>query len=169
MNIILIGMRGSGKSTIGQLLADHLHKHFIEMDRVIELEQKKKIQDIVKESGWPKFRELESTLIEDLADVDQTIIATGGGAILEEKNRITLKKTGLLIWLTAPIADLVRRIGVDENRAMLTDASTMEEDLTRVFEERKEIYEQAADYTISTEGKSEEQVVEEIINILQTL
>lgn len=148
-NIILIGMRGSGKSTIGKHLADKLSMAFIETDDCIEKKEGLTTRDIVTQYGWPHFRKTEKEIIESLKNCNNTVIATGGGAIIDNQNREILKQMGLVIWLKAPVDILLQRIGNDQNRPSLTGLSG-KADMQKTWQERLPSYEKMADLTIDT-------------------
>ena len=161
MNIVLIGMRGSGKTTVGKLLARRLGKQFIEMDELIVQRIGLDIPEIVKRYGWEKFREVEEEVTREVAELDNVVNATGGGVVTREENVRELKKKGKLVWLKANTDTLLRRIDNDEYRPSLTGRSPRE-DLEAVLAERTPIYEQVADFIIETEGKKPEEVAEAI-------
>lgn len=161
MNIVLIGMRGCGKTAVGMLLAEKLGKQFIEMDRLIVQRLGLSIPEIVDRYGWKKFRDMEEEVTYEVAKLDNIVNATGGGVVTSDKNIQALKKKGILVWLKASTDTLVKRIGNDEYRPSLTGRS-LREDVEVVLAERRPIYEQAADFIIDTEGKMPEEVAEAI-------
>jgi len=165
MNIVLIGMRGSGKTTVGKLLARKLDKQFIEMDELIVQRAGKSIPEIVSRYGWEKFREVEEQITREVAELDNVVNATGGGVVTREKNIHQLKKKGKLVWLKANLDTLLRRIGDDQYRPSLTGRSPRE-DLEAVLTERAPIYQRVADFIVDTEGKRPEEVAEAIIELL---
>lgn len=167
-NIVLIGMRGSGKSTIGKMLAEKLGKSFTDLDSMLEEKEGMTVAKIVAKNGWEYFREKESVIAQKAAQTTNTVIATGGGVILNEENTKALKQNGTVIYLSAPTDVLIARIGDDPNRAALTDKKTKQEEMEQVFHERKSLYEQAADIMIETSNQTEEQTVEEIISRLSS-
>ncbi len=145
-NIILIGMRGSGKSTLGRQLSKNLNREFIETDRLVEKSAGKKIADIVTHDGWGAFRALEREACEQVCTTTtNAVIATGGGSIVDSKNRTQLKKSGLIVYLSATIETLIKRVARQPKRPMLTDAKRIEDDMAAVFGKRKELYEHTAD------------------------
>jgi shikimate kinase len=103
MNIVLIGYRGTGKSTVGKMLASRLGRELVSTDREIVKRAGRSIPEIVAEHGWEHFRDLESEVCRDLAGRDNLIIDTGGGAILRRENVDVLKRNGRLFWLTASV------------------------------------------------------------------
>lgn len=165
MNIILIGMRGSGKTTIGKLLAHKLGLEFIETDQEIEKITGKNIATVVKQNGWDFFRTVEKEIIQSLKHRNKAVVATGGGVILSQDNIIVLKTLGKLIYLETPVDLLLERVGDDLNRPFLTDAKTSREDVESTMRERDTIYQQEADITINTSKKISE-IIDEIISII---
>jgi shikimate dehydrogenase len=166
MNIVLIGLRGSGKTTVGKILAQKLGREFMEMDELITHKAGLTITEIVEKYGWDKFRDIEEEVTGEIAKIDNIINASGGGIITREKNIIKLKKKGVLVWLQASIDTLVERIGKDTERPPLVKGRTVQEDMEITLKERKRRYQQAADLTINTEDKTPEEVAEDIINLL---
>jgi shikimate kinase len=166
MNIILIGMRGSGKTTVGKILAQKLGREFIEMDELITRKAGLTVPEIVEKYGWGKFRDIEEELTGEVAGRDNVINASGGGVVTRENNIIKLKKSGILVWLQAGVDTLVSRTGEDTDRPPLVEGRTRWEDMEITFKERKPLYQQAADLTINTENKTPEEVADLVINLL---
>ncbi len=151
-NIYLTGMRGSGKSAIGKELAKTLKFDFVDSDKEIERQEKSKIAKIVKEKSWFYFRKKEKYVIRKLARLTNTVIATGGGVILDKENVSTLKKSGKIVVLTAPIEILEARIKNDTNRPPLTNQKTLKKELEELWAKRKEKYENSADFEFDSSG-----------------
>jgi shikimate kinase len=168
MNIVLIGMRGSGKTTVGKILAQKLGKEFIEMDELIAQKAGLSIPEIVEKHGWEKFRDVEEEIAGEVAGRDNIINASGGGVVTREKNIAELKKSGVLVWLQAGADTLVKRIGEDNERPPLVSGRTWREDIEMTLAERESLYQQAADLTINTENKTPEEVVEMVMSLLTT-
>jgi shikimate kinase len=164
MNIVLIGMRGSGKTTVGKLLAEKLGKKFIEMDELIAQRVGRGIPEIVAQYGWGKFREAETEITREVAELDNVVNATGGGVVTREENVRELKRKGKLVWLKADMGTLLRRIGDNQSRPSLT-GKPPQEDLAVVLAERAPIYQRCADVIIDTEDKSPEEVAEAIARV----
>jgi shikimate kinase len=169
MNIILIGMRGSGKTIVAGQLAKKLHKKFIETDDLIVKKIGLPISEIVAKFGWKKFRDLESEVIKKIRGVDDTIISTGGGVVLNKDNRRILKQNGRLIWLSADIEELVKRIGNNKDRPFLIKTKSRKKDIETTFKQRERLYRQAADYVIDTNNKNPSKVAAEITKIIEIL
>jgi shikimate dehydrogenase len=163
MNIVLIGMRGSGKTAVGKILAQRLGRQLIEMDELIVQKAGLTIPEIVTKHGWERFRDLEAEITAEVAKRDNIINATGGGVVVREPNVSRLKQNGLVVWLTAGIDTLLERIGDDESRPLLK-GKTRREDLEITLAERQQLYQKAADITIDTEDKTPEAVAETIVN-----
>lgn len=167
MNIVLIGMRGAGKTTVGKLLAEKLKKEYIETDQEVAKKANMPITDIVAKHGWEYFRQLERYTVEMVAQKDNCIIATGGGVVVNKQNVDALKQHGKLFYLEAPVEVLIERIGDDNNRPSLTGKTSRPEDMKAVMQQRKKLYEEAADAIIETNNKTTSRVSEEIITALE--
>ncbi len=164
MNIVLVGMRGSGKTAVGKLLAEKLGKRFIEMDELIVQKMGMSIPEIVSKHCWDNFREVEAELCREVAQLDDVVNATGGGVVTRQENIRELRKKGKLVWLDVSLDTLLQRIGDDSNRPSLTGKS-QREDMETILKERRPIYERAADYIIDTEDKTPEEIAEVIVQL----
>jgi shikimate kinase len=168
MNIVLIGYRGTGKSTVGKLLARRLGRDLLSTDTEVVKRAKLSIPELVERHGWDYFRDMESTVCRDLAGRDQVIIDTGGGAILRPENVDVLRKNGQLYWLTAGVETISRRIGHDTQRPSLTGGKSFLEEIREVLAQRTPTYQAAADCTIETEGLTVSQVAESILRMISS-
>jgi shikimate kinase len=170
MNIVLIGYRGAGKSTVGRRLATLTEKEFVDTDDLLEERQGEAISEIVESLGWEHFRAMEKRVIEEVSRGDQLVVAAGGGVVLDSENVISLKKNGLVIWLKADRQVLYKRIGLDPrtkaSRPTLTGKGALEE-LEEIMAYREPFYEQAADIQIDTADLGVEEVVESIVSIIE--
>ena len=165
MNIVLIGMRGSGKTTVGRLLATELNLNFIDLDEEITRRAGQSVTEIVAASGWPGFRELESQAARRIAPRHNLVLATGGGIVEREANVRALKADGIIVWLRADATTLCGRIAADEGRPPLTD-SDPETEMRAVLESREPRYAAAADIRIETGGRALPEIVKEISDSL---
>lgn len=163
MNIVLIGYRGTGKSTVGRILAKRLRRMLVSTDAEVVRRAGAPIPELVERHGWEHFRDLESAVCQELAGRDELIIDTGGGAILRPHNVEVLKKNGRVWWLTAEVDTIARRIGRDRNRPSLTGTRSFVDEISEVLAERLPKYQAAADATIATEGLTAPQVAERIL------
>ncbi len=166
-NIVLIGMRGAGKTTIGAILAGQLHRELIPMDALIVYEAGMTIPQIVETHGWERFREIEAQVTQKVARLQGIINATGGGVVLYPENVAALRATGIVFWLDVSVDNTLHRIREDPNRPSLTGKNSHCDDMLAVFAEREPLYRAAAHYIIDTNGKSQTQIAEEIVRILQ--
>ncbi len=165
-NIVLIGMSGVGKTTVGKVLATELNKNFFDTDILIETKFKISIEKIFSLYGETYFRELESKVIEEISNKENLIISTGGGTILE-KNKITrLKKNGILILLDSSINNIVNNLKCSMvNRPLLNDKKGIYNKVKLMYNNRKDLYQSAADYIILVDNKSINEIVFEIRDI----
>ena len=147
MNVILTGMRGTGKSSIGAALAKRLAFQFVDTDVAIESLAGQRIADIVAQCGWPHFRKLERQAISQCAAADRQVIAVGGGALMDDVNAERLKARGVVVLLLCDLAILQRRIGGGDNRPSLTGQGSAVVELANVWETRRARYHEVADLT----------------------
>ena len=166
MNVVLIGYRGTGKSTVGRIVAARLGRVLVSTDAEIVKVAGQRIPEIVEKHGWGYFRDLETKICQELAGRDGIVIDTGGGAILRSQNVEGMKRTGKLFWLTASVETIAKRIGSDTQRPSLTGTKSFVDEIQEVLRERTPKYQAAADYVIETEGKSLPQVADEILGRL---
>lgn len=166
MNIVLIGYRGTGKSTVGKVLATRLGRELVSTDKEIVKRAGRSIPEIVAEHGWEHFRQLESQVCKDLGGRDNLVIDTGGGAILRKENVDAFKRNGTLCWLTASVNTIANRIGGDTQRPSLTGNKSFVEEIQEVLEERIPKYQAAADHIVPTDGRSIKQLVENLLSAL---
>ena len=172
MNLILIGFKHCGKTSVGQALARRLNQPFIDTDLLIERAYNDKHaiylskQNIYHEKGAAYFRALEKQVITDLNKREQGVIATGGGAILDKGSVAHLKTLGPLIYLYASLETLLPRLNTQEIPAIL-DAHAPEQSFKALYEQREPHYKQAADRTLSTEHKSIATIADELLLMLR--
>ena len=166
MNIVLIGYRGTGKSTVGRLLAARLGRELVSTDAEIVKRAKRTIPEIVAQEGWEYFRNLESNICRELADHDKLVIDTGGGAILRTENVEALKKNGSVFWLTASVETIAKRIGDGNQRPSLTGTKSFVDEIQDVLRERTPKYQAAADHSIATDNRSISQLVDMILTLV---
>ena len=163
MNIVLIGYRGTGKSTIGRVLAGKLKYPLIHMDQLIVKKTNMSIPEIVEKHGWGHFRDLESDVAVEVSNMDNCIIDCGGGVILRDKNVKNLKTNGKCFLLKADIETIIKRIQGDSNRPALKEGMSFREEQEKVLKERNPKYKAAADVEIDTSILTVEQAVEKIL------
>jgi shikimate kinase len=161
-----MGYRGTGKSTVGRLLAARLGRELVSTDAEIIKRAQHSIPEIVAQKGWEYFRDLESDICREFAGRDQLVIDTGGGAILRAQNVEALKKNGTVFWLTASVETIVKRIGGDNQRPSLTGTKSFVDEIQDVLRERTPKYQAAADHAIATDNRSVNQLVEAILALI---
>ncbi len=163
MNIVLIGYRGTGKSTVARILGERLQRTVISTDAAIVQEAGQSIPQIVEQSGWDHFRELETRMCRTLQNQTNLVIDTGGGLILKEENVKILKANGKVFWLTAEVPTIVNRISGDTQRPSLSGTKSFVEEIEDILKERTPKYQSAADYTIPTDHETPELIAAQIL------
>jgi shikimate kinase len=166
MNVVLIGYRGCGKSAVGRELAARLGWPFVDTDVLIERRAGLTIRQIFADWAEQGFRALEAAVIAEVAALDQHVISTGGGAVLQGGNAVALKRGGRMVWLTAPPEVLWQRIvndwGRPETRPRMDLAAGLQQ-VREALRERGPIYKQLADVTVDTTDQPIHRVVERIL------
>lgn len=167
--VALVGYRGTGKSTVGRLLAARLNRPFQDADEAVEARAGRSIREIFDERGESAFRDEEEATLRDLVAQPGLVVATGGGVILRASNRGLLRRFGTVVWLTAAEQVLESRLRADpaDVRPALTKAGLLAE-ITSVLESRTPLYREVADVVVDTSEKHPAQVVDEILNALVT-
>ena len=160
MNIYLIGMMGSGKSTVGKILAEKMKLLFIDLDSEIEKTGGKSVSEIFNQDGEDHFRKLES---EELKQYSESVVACGGGIILDEENRQYINENGVAVLLTASMDELFKRLSDSNNRPILPDENT-EKALTNLWLERKKDYLNTSDFLIETDGENPIEITNKIFS-----
>ena len=166
-NIVLTGFMGTGKTEVGRELAQLKGLKLIDVDTEIERSEKMSINDIFKQFGEEKFREIETEMIEKVSREENVIISTGGGAVLKQRNMDALKKTGLVICLMATPETILQRTGNSDVRPLLQVEKPLEK-INELLEFRRPYYEQA-NIIINTEEKSPLRIAEEIIDKIRNM
>lgn len=166
-NLILVGMMGSGKTTMGRTLAKHLGKSFVDSDEEIIKRTGVTIPHIFDVEGEPGFRQRETTVILNLAGRDNMVLATGGGAVLDEQNRAMMQQNGIVIYLKASVHDLWQRTRHDRNRPLLqTDDPHAK--LMELFQQRDPLYQQVADIVVQSGKQSAHSLMLHLVDEIET-
>lgn len=152
-NVFLVGLMGAGKTSVGKLLAQRLHKQFFDCDQEVERITGVKIAVIFEIEGEDGFRVRESKMLADLAGRQNVLIATGGGAVLSETNRRLLAASGIVVYLRAAPADLWRRTRHDKQRPLLNTEDRMSR-IEELFTQRDPLYREIADIIVDTGSQS---------------
>ncbi|MDO8577148.1 MAG: 3-phosphoshikimate 1-carboxyvinyltransferase [Candidatus Daviesbacteria bacterium] len=166
-NIVLIGMRGSGKTTVAKLLSQKLNKPYVELDQLIVKRVGLTIPEIVEKYGWDFFRDKESEAVQDTSLNNGKIISTGGGVVTRPQNVDALKKNGLFIFLNASLETLIKRVGNNSNRPALTNRKTLSEEIEEILKQRNQLYRESADEIIDTNHLNPVEVTDKIITRLK--
>lgn len=163
--IVLTGMMGSGKTSVGKFLARVLHFNFVDVDIEIEKSQKKTITEIFNEYGEQYFRFIEMEKIEEYANLKNTVLSLGGGAFENENTRNLLKKKGNVIYLKATPQEIFKRIHTEIHRPLLRKNFSVET-IAFILKKRTKNYEQAH-FTIDTTNKTKKEIIRKILGVLK--
>ncbi len=165
-NIILIGMMGSGKTTVGKLLANLVGKTFIDVDHEIQRRTGVGIPVIFEIEGEAGFRKRESEILRDMVRQQNIVLATGGGAILHPDNRTLLRQHGTVVYLCAPVTELRRRTHQDKNRPLL-QTGNVHARLIELFTQRDPLYRETAHIIMDSGRQSARTFVQKLIQKLR--
>ncbi len=161
-NLVLIGMPGSGKSTVGVLLAKLTSRDFVDTDVVIQGHEHRSLQDIIDNDGYLMLRDIEEKWVSTL-NLENTVISTGGSVVYSEKSMTNLSSNGLNIFLDVSLDTLMQRINDYDQRGIARRPNQSFEEL---FEERSALYEKYADIIIDADQLSQDEVCHEILKRL---
>ncbi|MDR5858984.1 shikimate kinase AroK [Halomonas eurihalina] len=167
-NLILVGPMGAGKSTIGRLLATELSREFLDSDHEIQSRCGADIPWIFDVEGEAGFRDRESQMLRELAEREQVVIATGGGAVLREGNRRVLRESGTVIYLYTTVNQQLRRTAKDRNRPLL-QRNDRRQVLEEMFALRDPLYRATADIIVRTDRRGPRAVVGDILRRVERL
>jgi len=167
-NIILIGMMGSGKSTLSHQLSDLTGYKIVDCDDLIEEQENLLIKEIFSLYGEDHFRKLESNFLKKFSS-SNCIISTGGGMILSSDNRLRLNSLGTVIYLSGSVDTLYNRLLDQTSERPLLEREALRNQLSGLLEKRSSLYHDASDYVISIDSKTSEEVCTEIYTILREL
>jgi shikimate kinase len=148
-NIYIVGLMGAGKTTVGRQLARRLGKAFHDSDQEIEARTGVRVATIFEIEGEPGFRTRETRVIEELTELDNVVLATGGGAVLDPHNRARLAARGFVVYLRAQPRDLWQRMRQDRTRPLLQTADPLAR-LEELFRARDPLYQELADLVVDT-------------------
>lgn len=161
-NIILIGMPGAGKSTLGVLLAKAMGMLFVDTDIIIQQETKRLLQDIIDNDGTEKFLKIEEEILMSV-DAENTVIATGGSAVYSEKAMEYFRQNGKIVYLHVDFAEIEKRVTNITTRGIVLKNGR---NLSDAFSERKPLYDKYADIVVDCTGSSIEESVRKLAEIL---
>ncbi len=161
-NIILVGFMGTGKSAVGKMLARKLKRPFIDLDRQIEAQAGRSVQQIFEQDGEPAFRKMEAKAVREAAALKDHVIATGGGVMCDEQNVQALRSGGVLVCLTAGADAILERTAATLPARPLLAGGDPKERINELLKLRAPYYARA-DVTIDTTGRTLQEVTEEIL------
>jgi shikimate kinase len=169
MNIILIGYRCTGKTSVGRKISERFRIPFYDTDELVKKHTGRTIREIVQQGGWESFRQEEKAMIRGLSPSADAVIAAGGGAVMDPENREALRGNGLFLWLIADAHTIVERMKKDkaggEQRPPLC-SDGMERETSEILQQRTPIYRQLAHFTIDTSGKEIDTIADEVCALL---
>lgn len=171
MNIILIGYRCSGKTSVGKNLAQKLGWPFVDTDDRLKEKYGRPVSGLVEDEGWEGFRRLERDVIREVCSEDSCVIASGGGAVLDPENVAAMRKSGRVVWLKVSPQTVKQRMAEDENTDEIRPALTSKglyAEIIDVLQARTPIYEQAKDVSIDTDGNNIMEIVDLIMQEIES-
>ena len=167
MNIILCGMMGAGKTTIGVKIAELTGRRWYDTDQMI-VDRYGNISDIFEYYGEEYFLRLESDIVKELAKEDNLIISTGGGLVLKRENNELLQVNGKIVFLRAALETLIKRLKVSDDRPLLqADSGVIADRLAVLLKERMPVYEHVADFIVDVDGRTSEESAAAVIETLK--
>ncbi|MBU0678374.1 MAG: shikimate kinase [Verrucomicrobia bacterium] len=162
-NIVLVGFMGTGKTTVGRIVADRLGRELVDMDTIIEERETRAISDIFAQDGEPYFRDLERALTQELAGRQNLVITAGGGIVLNPDNIRDFSVTGLVVCLRADPDEILRRVQAEDHRPLLENGDKANR-IRDILADRQPLYDAIA-HQIDTTSLSPEGTAREIVRI----
>ncbi len=163
-SLVLTGMMGAGKSTIGRLIAKKLKVKFVDVDKIIEKNQKKSIKKIFEDRGEKYFRKLEEKITSKVLKSKKVVIALGGGAFMNNEIREKVLKSCISFWLKIDLEKLMRRY--KNNRRPLLNKKNLDTDVKKMYQKRKKIY-SLANFKINCDNMSKTKIIEKILMLYE--
>lgn len=165
-HVVLVGLMGAGKTTVGERCAERLGRPFVDTDDVVEAVARRSVQELFAEAGEATFRELEREAVRDAtASPVPSVIACGGGAVLDPGNRRSLRETGTVVWLRATPSVLAQRVDADGVERPLLAPRGAVATLERLAVVRAAAYEAVADAAVDTDGRTVDEVVDAVLEV----
>ncbi len=165
-NVILLGYRGTGKSSVAELIALATNRQVFHMDDEVSRRAGCSIAELARQRGWEAFWALEAQLVCELAQRNNLVIDTGGGAVRHQEGMEQLKGSGVVFWLTASPHTIKHRIREEPHRPPLTAGKSFLDEVEEVLQAREPLYAQYADYVVPTDGRTLGEIAQEIIEIV---
>lgn len=165
-HLVLVGLMGAGKTTVGAACAARLGRPFVDTDDVVEANTGLSVAEVFATQGEARFRELERHAVVDACETPEpAVLACGGGAVVDPENRRRLHRAGFVVWLQAPPATLMARVGTGAERPLLSGGGTGT--LERLAVVRAAAYEAVADAFVDTDGRTIDEVVDAVLEVYQ--
>lgn len=161
----LVGMMGSGKSTVGAKVASRLGLDFVDTDQLVAAVTESTIPELWSSRGEESFRHLETQMIASAAAGEPMVVATGGGVVLERSNIEAMRRSGLVVWLKASPEVLAKRIGHDSTRPLLASSHDPVAALRALLAQREDRYGQAAHAVVDTDDRGVDEIVESVLGL----
>ena len=168
INVYLVGFMGSGKSTVGKLLAKNLNKGFVDADELLEGKVGISIREIFEKYGEEYFRQIETEIMSEVTKTRGVVVACGGGVVLREENMRLLKSTGIVVYLHVSVEELVRRLLDDEERPLLQVNNRVRR-IRSLYRIRLPLYMRYADIIVDNTRKTPREAVQEIMREIRRL
>ena len=165
-NIVLIGFMGTGKSSVGRILARRMKREFVDLDRYLEEKEKRKIREIFEKDGEAYFRGIEKEAVAHWSQTENKVITTGGGAVMDSDNFSAFKQNGVLITLLAKPETIYERVKNSKRRPLLNGSQDLLGEIKALLEKRKPFYSRS-DFYFDTDGKNASQVARLIQNVVE--
>jgi shikimate kinase len=165
-NIVLVGPMGSGKTTVGRRLSENLKVDFYDADHEIINKTGVSIDHIFDVEGEEGFRKRESKVLKELCNKSNIVLATGGGAVILEENRLIIKKAESVIYLYSSVDQILRRTAKSKIRPLLENSKNRRQTISNIIDSRDTFYREVATIIINTNGKKLNQVIKEILTHL---
>ncbi len=162
MNLVLIGYRGTGKSSVASLVGERLGRPVVSLDQRLVERAGRSIPEFVAAHGWPAFRDLEQAICAECGRREGLVLDCGGGVVEREANIQALRSNGRVIWLQAEVPTIVERIRQGTERPSLTGHQSFVEEVTEVLARRTPLYRAAADLAVATDARSVAEIADEV-------
>lgn len=164
--VVLMGFMGAGKTTVGKCLAEKLSCEFLDTDECIEAAEGREISEIFASDGETVFRDMETELLKALKKRETPfVLSVGGGMPVREENRALLRSLGMIVYLKASKETIMKRVAGDSSRPLL-QGGALEEKITSLMQEREQIYMETADRIMETDGRTPEELSEDLCSVL---